>query len=112
MLRLARDRAFHRLFTVSFHPPVQQVLFEAPPISELDGNSSNLFLAQVLVERVWGDPEILRRFTQRHYFLLSFHFLPCLSQTNGCFLLFLSRFLWESSLFYPVLWGETTSGSG
>src|SRR5437764_13624175 len=85
MLRFARDRTLHRLFTVSLHPPIQQVLLETPAISQLERNASNLFLTQVLVQRVWRDPEILRRHTQRHHFLLSFHFLPCLSRTNGVF---------------------------
>src|SRR5262245_49312432 len=86
MLRLRRDGPLYRFFTVLFHPPIQQILLKTPAITKFECNASYLFLTQVLVQRVWGDPEVLRRFTQRHYFLLFIHFLACLSQTTGCFL--------------------------
>src|SRR5437867_514866 len=106
MLRLRRNCPLDALFSVPFHPSVQQILLETPPITELERYASNLFLAQVLVQRVWGDPEVLGRLAQRHHFLCSFHFLPCLSQTMGCFLLVLSRcFLGVFPVFAPFYGG-------
>jgi len=104
--RFRRPR-FQYTLALPLHPTIQQILLKPPPIPQFECRDS--VLAQVLVQSVRRDSQILGRFAQCHYFLESFHFLPCLSQNAGCFiprtpacqLIFcysLACFGWESSL--------------
>src|SRR5438309_9739577 len=68
------------MFALPFHPAVQQILFEAPAITQL--KRGYFAFAQILVESVRGYPKILGCLAQGHDLFRSFHFLSCLFPTN------------------------------
>jgi hypothetical protein len=66
-------RFAHRLCVLafSFHPSIEQISLEPPPIAKFEG--WNALLAEIFVEGVWGDAQVMRRLAQRHYLLELFH---------------------------------------
>ena len=104
LLRLCRDDSLDGPFAVPLHPAVQQVFLETPAISELEGHSPDLVLAEIFVKCVWRDSEIFGRLTQRHHFLLSIHFMPYLSHRAGFICYYLACFTGSLPCVCPVFW--------
>ena len=50
---------FQNTLALHFHPPVQEILLEPPPIPQLESHAGYPVFVQVLVEGVRGDPQVL-----------------------------------------------------